>query len=134
MNIQITLVSEVKSIYTRNENGQLTQRIDQDWNSVTQEWVNESRIKQYYDNEGVLTQVTTETWSSGSSAWVNSSNQLYAWEGNVRMVTIQNWSTSDGTWVNDLKLVYHYEDLSASANNHKIRLNFGFHDLYLGFQ
>ena len=108
-----------KSIYTRNENGQLTQRIDQDWNSVTQEWVNESRIKQYYDNEGVLTQVTTETWSSGSSAWVNSSNQLYAWEGNVRMVTIQNWSTSDGTWVNDLKLVYHYEDLSASATTTK---------------
>ena len=104
-----------KSIYTRNENGQLTERIDQDWDSETQKWVNGTRIKQFYDNEGGLVQATIETWNSGSSVWVNSSNQTYSWEGNVRTVTVQNWNTNTETWENDMRLVYHFEDLAGGS-------------------
>jgi len=99
-----------KTEYSYDGNGNISQVINEEWNTSNEEWVPASKTEYSYDSNEDLIQIIDFTWSVSGNQFIHSSKVDRTLDENgletVAMISV--WSTPPGEWVDVWKYEYDY--------------------------
>ncbi|MEN8229989.1 MAG: T9SS type A sorting domain-containing protein, partial [Bacteroidota bacterium] len=112
--------------YAYDTNGNVTEYIDYEWDSVTSNWIVRYRIAYAYDTNGNVTEYIDYEWDSVTSNWIAWYRIAYTYDtnGNVTEYIDYEWDSGIHDWVYYSKRVSYWSELTTSISENSIDLNY----------
>lgn len=104
-------VTEYKSEFTYDANGNMTQENDYEWDKTSGQLALNWKTDYSYDANGNNTQEIGYEWDERSQLWVASEKTIYSYDanGNSTQRIFYQWDSSTNTFVSDEKDDYTYD-------------------------
>ena len=101
-----TWINTQRSTYAYDGSGNVTQRVDDFWDTDAQSWVPSSRTVNTYDTSNRQTEQVVQT-ADGSGGWINSERTENSYGPNGLTQTLEQvWDLFFQTWRNDFRTLF----------------------------
>ncbi len=103
-----TRMRGTRSVYILNKMNLADETINQQWDTISNSWINSGQILAHYIDDTILDNETINAWSGGSS-WTLSGQNLYTYTSGLLTEKIkQVWDMGSLAWINSEKEDYSY--------------------------
>ncbi|MEA1897632.1 MAG: T9SS type A sorting domain-containing protein [Bacteroidota bacterium] len=129
------------TLFSYNEQNFISLKIIRSWNSISENWINQTSDERFYDDNGLLTHKLVSSWSQQSGIWLPASKREYTYKPSLLLdhylafswnETSQNWDTVSkysydfdllGNWTHYLRQ-YWNTDSSRFINDYQFIYEF----------
>jgi hypothetical protein len=111
-----------------DENGNLTLRIDYNWDADSAAFIPDGKAEYAYDENGFRTLYIQYSWDADSAALIPNFKNEYAYDENGRQTLyIQyNWDADSAAFIPDVKWEYAYDENNTQIGNTEMDYNSDF--------
>ncbi len=127
--------------FSYNEQNFISLKIIRSWNSITENWINQTSEERFYDDSGLITHKLISSWSQQSGTWLPASKKEYTYKPSLLLdhylafswnETSQDWDTVSkysydfdllGNWTHYLRQ-YWNADSSGFINDYQFIFEF----------
>lgn len=97
----------MRTHYTRNTQGAVTEKLDQNWDAPNSQWVNAQRYTYSYNLNKEEIMMLREEWDIANSQWLNFMRIVSSWNGGNKTEQLTAQYVANN-WEDDKKNVYTY--------------------------
>ena len=97
--------------FSYNEQNFISFKIIRSWNSITENWINQTSEERFYDDSGLITHKLISSWSQQSDIWLPASKKEYTYKPSLLLdhYLTFSWNETSQDWDTVSKYLYNFD-------------------------